>query len=390
MATFTGTTGADRAVFGATSIVGFTGGTVADLNDASGDSFVGLEGGDQISCGPGDDTVEGGAGDDFLAGGGGIDTLSYVNAARGVSAFLGRPSLGFGGVDQGADIVTGFENVIGGKVADTLEGDSQANLLDGRGGSDILWGLDGADTLVGGVGADQLSGGAGDDKLSGGAGNDILFGDGGIDTADYSGFGGAVMVSLSTSLQQDTGAAGLDRLFDIENLIGGIGNDRLVGSASATGNTLAGGGGADRLSGLGGPDLLEGGAGNDVLQGGSGNDTLVGGAGRDILMGGSGADIFRILTSDDSASGGLRDRVDDFATGIDILDVSALDAVAGGGDDAFAFIGLAAFSGIAGQMRQRQASGQTIVEGDTDGDGAADFAIALIGLLTLSVGDFSL
>lgn len=67
----------------------------------------------------------------------------------------------------------------------------------------------------------------------------------------------------------------------IENVIGGLGGDRIIGSEK---NNL--------LQGRGGNDTLSGGAGADDLRGTSGNDRLDGGAGRDRLAGGSGADAF--------------------------------------------------------------------------------------------------
>ena len=59
-------------------------------------------------------------------------------------------------------------------------------------------------------------------------------------------------------------------------------------------------------------------------------------------------------------------------------------------DQAFAFIGNAAFSGTAGELRYRQLSGNTYVLGDTNGDGVADFWIRLDGLHSLNAGDFVL
>jgi len=55
----------------------------------------------------------------------------------------------------------------------------------------------------------------------------------------------------------------------------------------------------------------------------------------------------------------------------------------------FLFIGAAAFTGEAGQLRV--SSGQnTIVEGDVNGDGAADLKITLVGNHHLGAGSFIL
>jgi hypothetical protein len=60
------------------------------------------------------------------------------------------------------------------------------------------------------------------------------------------------------------------------------------------------------------------------------------------------------------------------------------------GDQAFAFIGNGVFSHAAGELRYEQVGSATIVEGDTNGDGVADFWIRLDGVHTLQAGDFGL
>ena len=60
------------------------------------------------------------------------------------------------------------------------------------------------------------------------------------------------------------------------------------------------------------------------------------------------------------------------------------------GDQAFAFIGSGAFTGTAGELRTFQGGTTTYLQGDTNGDGLADFLIRLDGLHTLGGGDFML
>ncbi len=60
------------------------------------------------------------------------------------------------------------------------------------------------------------------------------------------------------------------------------------------------------------------------------------------------------------------------------------------GDQKFAFIGTGAFTGVAGQLHYLHEGSTTFVEGDTNGDGAADFAIRLNGLVALVGADFVL
>jgi hypothetical protein len=60
------------------------------------------------------------------------------------------------------------------------------------------------------------------------------------------------------------------------------------------------------------------------------------------------------------------------------------------GDQAFSFIGTAAFTHHAGELRFATASGVTSVYGDVNGDGTADFQIRLSGTITLVAADFVL
>lgn len=97
---------------------------------------------------------------------------------------------------------------------------------------------------------------------------------------------------------------------------------------------------------LDGNDWLFGDADNDVLTGGNGNDRLFGGAGADSLNGGAGNDQLTDSYDIDLMSGGTEadrliftdldeffgvvgaglDRITDFQNGIDLIDLSAMDA----------------------------------------------------------------
>ena len=61
-----------------------------------------------------------------------------------------------------------------------------------------------------------------------------------------------------------------DTIRNIENVVGGNGNDAFKGNDVA--NVFTGGAGNDTLEGNGGDDILVGGSGNDLLSGGSGSD----------------------------------------------------------------------------------------------------------------------
>ena len=151
-----------------------------------------------------------------------------------------------------------------------------------------------------------------------------------------------------------------------DQLRGDAGNDTLAGFAGA--DQLAGGDGDDRITGNGGDDALVGGIGNDRLSGGVDDDRVEGGLGADLMTGGQGGDRFVFnLLADEGVAVGAPDRISDFASGQDVMDLSA---VAGPG-----FIKAAAFTGVAGQVRHAAASGEVQIDGN--GDGMADAVIDL-------------
>lgn len=132
---------------------------------------------------------------------------------------------------------------------------------------------------------------------------------------------------------------------------------------------------------------LHGGAGDDYLDGGSGNDFISGGLGRDIMIGGLGKDAFDFDSASESLKGKLRDVIRDFDRKEgDIIDLSGIDAKIGGADNKFKFIGSKGFREKKGELAFKKGK----VMGDTDGDGKADFEIALQGVTKLSVDDFVL
>lgn len=213
--------------------------------------LAGGDGGDTITGGFGDDTLIGGGGADVLDGGGDIDLLSYAGSTSGVTVDLGTGVTGDG--DAEGDVISGFENLTGGDGDDTLTG------------SDI------GNTIHGGAGDDTIRGGEGDDELEGGTGSDWIDGEGGNNTVSYSRSEGAVNVNLYTVIVSGGDAEG-DRIFSIDNAIGGNGNDVLSGHNGA--NRFWGRDGDDTIDAKGGDDFVHGGKGADTLIGGGGNDTL--------------------------------------------------------------------------------------------------------------------
>jgi Ca2+-binding RTX toxin-like protein len=175
--------------------------------------------------------------------------------------------------------------------------------------------------------------GAGDDNILAGqvrGVGGVLDGGAGSDTLDYSALITGVRVNLQSGSATNAGA-----VTNLENVVGGAGNDRLQGDGTANvlsggarhdiliggrGNDrLDGGSGSDHLDGGAGADLLDGGAGNDYLQGGLGNDRLDGGNGNDHLQGGAGNDRRDGGAGNDRLVGGGGDDVLRGGTGADLF-----------------------------------------------------------------------
>ncbi|WP_422040368.1 M10 family metallopeptidase C-terminal domain-containing protein [Roseibium sp.] len=180
----------------------------------------------------------------------------------------------------------------------------------------------------------------------------------GIDTLDFSGFFSDQTLDLREETPSDlgglTGNFIIARGTVIENAIGGSGDDTIIGNAAA--------------------------------------NVLTGGAGADTLTGGAAGDTFAFADGDSGAPVADRDLVTDFVAGTDLLDLSEMDAdTQTGGNQEFRFLGTDAFDGAAGALRHGYDAGRdvTTLEGDTDGDGAADFAIDLTGNIALGLGDFA-
>jgi VCBS repeat-containing protein len=157
-------------------------------------------------------------------------------------------------------------------------GTSAANTITGTAFGDRITGLAGVDNLFGGGGADIVDGGDGGDQLWGGLGADQHIGgdDAGVDYARYddANYGNLTIRLDAPSFNVGAAAVG-DTYTGIEGLVGGVGNDTVVGNASA--NFLFGGGGVDNIFGQAGADYLNGGAGGDQLWGGAGADIHIGG-----------------------------------------------------------------------------------------------------------------
>jgi serralysin len=169
---------------------------------------------------------------------------------------------------------------------------------------------------------------------------------------------------------------------EAQNLIGSNSSDIYTGTRFS-----------DRITGNAGNDVLLGGNGNDRIKGSSGSDKLTGGAGADDLWGGEGTDTFIFKSVGDSTvkSSG-RDSIFDFSIQQkDKIHLSSIDANAlKGGNQAFEFIGIRAFSGEAGELQYRKAASDTYVSGDVNGDKIADFTIHFDDVINFSQSYFVL
>ncbi|GLS31382.1 Ca2+-binding protein, RTX toxin-related [Mesorhizobium albiziae] len=391
------------------------------LNGGDGnDTLNGGDGVDTLNGGNNDDVLDGGAGNDGMAGGAGNDTyiagtgdviIENLNAGTDtVQTVLGNYTLG-ANVENLTKTGPGIFNGTGNALA---------NIIIGGGLNDTLSGLAGDDRLDGGLGNDTMIGGADNDTYVVNAAGDVV-----TEAA------GAGTDTVQTTLASYTLSANLENLSY-------TGAGTFTGTGNGSGNVITGGGLNDSLNGLAGNDTLNGGNGddtflaqnadgNDAYNGGAGTDTLnmsavtgatsvnfatgaVTGAGTDTInsvenviggagvntftasntagvvntmTGGGGNDVF-VFGTNAAANG---DVITDFQAG-DRVDLSGIDANSvTGGNNAFTTLlqGNVAF-GAQAVLRTYQSGGNTVIEGNNDGDTAADFSVTLSGNVALTLG----
>lgn len=281
----------------------------------------------------------------------GTDTLDFTGSMSGLNVNLGLTAQQTVGANLRLVLASSsaFENVIGGNGNDRFIGNSSSNVFNGGPGND---------TYVFTADSPQ--------------GTDTILEAGGLDTVTFAGTTAGVALDLGVTAPQIVNSnltLVLPQLTpQIENLIGGSGNDTLTGNSlnnSLTGgpgnDTLAGGNGSDtyvfadaaaaetdtviELVGGGSNDRLDfsatttgvvanltldatlatmtnrgvktgaagqaayfeqviGGSGNDTLTGNAANNLLVGGAGNDTVSGGTGRDLLVGGTGADTLLGG--------------------------------------------------------------------------------------
>ncbi len=142
---------------------------------------------------------------------------------------------------------------------------------------------------------------------------------GGNDTLDFSGYDQDQKISLKAGTFSDVGGlkgnVSIAYGVTIENAMGGKGNDWVVGNAA-----------------------------DNELRGGDGDDVLYGAEGADTLWGGKGNDTF-VYGKINESSAGAPDRIQDFFSGQDKIDVSGITVQLGGRPLRF----VSRFSGASGE-----------------------------------------
>jgi Ca2+-binding RTX toxin-like protein len=424
------------------------GDNVEKLTLAAGANATGNGLANTITGNAGANVIDGKAGADTMTGLAGDDTYVVtdagdvvVEAANGgtdsVVAYLDHT---LADNVENLTLAAGI-NATGNALANAIIGNTGANVIDGKAGADTMTGLAGDDTYVvtdaGDVVVEAVNGGtdtviahldyaltasvenltlaAGTNAIgnslanaiTGNAGNNTLDGQAGADTMTGGLGNDDYIVADAGDVVVEAANGGIDTVHAAFDYTLGANLESLVltgpaakGSGNDAANALFGNGLANTLNGGKGNDTMEGGSGKDAIEGGKGRDLLRGQAGADQLWGGGGKDTFDFdAVSDIKKASGKRDVIKDLQHGKDKIDLSTIDAKSGvDGNQKFKFISAEGrpFTGVAGQLiwDQKDAAGKshdvTLISGDTNGDGVADFTLELSGLVNLTKGDFIL
>ncbi|MGK9259421.1 calcium-binding protein [Sinorhizobium meliloti] len=435
---------------GANAATVFVGGVAEDtirnienlVGGSADDMLIGDAEGNKLSGARGNDWLMGGEGADILDGGEDSDTADYSDKTAAIAVTLNGSKPVMVTVDGVAeDLIAKIENIVGGSGDDVITGDAAANTFRGGLGADVLDGGAGSDTadfsdktqsvvlalngatdavatvggtaedtvrnienINGGSGNDQLTGDAAANTFRGGLGADLLDGGAGSDTADYSDKTASLVVTLAGSNPATVFVGGVaeDTLRNIENVIGGSGNDVFAGDAFQ--NLFDGGAGNDTvdysasakgiavtLNGANDAKVIVGNAAEDTLRnienvtGSAVADVLTGDSQANVLLGGGGGDILKGGGGQDTIDGGAGSDTADFSdktAGVVLTLAGAANAIATVGgvaedtirniENIFGGAGADVLTGDAGNNTIRGGAGTDSLDGGAGVD-TADF-----------------
>jgi Ca2+-binding RTX toxin-like protein len=350
------------------TIMGGGTGSTYLLSSATGAQFMNVGGTGKVFAGAGATTVLGnfggasgadqifgGAGDLWLATGGSSDTIF---AGSGASTIYGA----FGG-PIGDDVIFGGSGSLSvgtGASNDTIFGGQSAN-QSVFGGFDTVAANNGNSLIFGGANGMMIDAAGSSDTIHAGSGNDTVFvGNGTIAGANLI-FGGSG--SLLVDFVGGTGSA---------TIVGGSGTSTVLGNAGSN-MVFAGSQAGVTMIALGprGPDngetlnagasstnnFLQALSGSDSVIGGSGNDTIVGGvtdAGATTMTGGAGDNLFFFRLGDVNGT----QVVTDLTTSAgNLVSLAGYDSLTGGGP------GSAAQAAIAGATTAGGNTSITLADG---------------------------
>lgn len=234
------------------------------------------------------------------------------------------------------------------------------------------------------VGRNISAAGATTDVTGSGGGYELLFATGaGAKTVSFDLTGGTVTVSValaSTNVKIDV--VNGDEVWTDSSILTTSNN---VTEIHALGIRPV------HLEGAGVAQAMYGNRAANILEGNGGDDTLDGGRGKDELRGGGDNDTFVFDDGDTGKTNARADSIVDFLQGADTIDLEPWDANSRKKKDQdFEFIGTQKFHKDAGELRFVQDGGDTFIQGDTNGDGKADFIIRVQGTINLASTDFDL
>ena len=328
--------------------------------EASYENVVGSNFDDDIFGNSLSNSLNGGLGADTMLGGAGNDIYYVDNVGdRVYETTTITSSINATGTDRVNSSITFsldtysyvrfVENLdLTGSAAINGTGNTLANVLTGNDAANILNGLAGVDTMIGG------------------RGDDTYYVDVTSDIVTETSTGGTADKIYSSSSYTLGSSSYVEYLY-------------LTGSSAinATGNSLA--------------NVLTGNSAKNTLNGGLGIDTLYGGLGQDSLYGGVDTvrDVFDFNSIAESKVGStLRDKIYNFATGKDDIDLSGIDANSrSGGDQAFKFGGTIK---TANGVWYEKSGVDLLVHADINGDKVSDMDIQLVGISKIVATDFVL